>query len=116
MVADSVPVTRCGAHVFATTHNLGAVVDASSFAEAIATGRAGEVIEECRAIEVALGVPPEKPTLVMTDNKANALVGSGAGTLRSRHALRRYLASFVVLAASFIASAASHSTTQFSNR
>ena len=84
-------VTRCGAHVYATTHNLGVVVDASSFAEAIATGRAGEIIEEARAIETALGIPPDKPTLVMTDNKANALVGSGAGTLRSRHAIRRWV-------------------------
>ena len=38
-----------------------------------------------------LGIPPDKPTLVMTDNKANALVGSGAGTLRSRHAIRRWV-------------------------
>ena len=30
-------------------------------------------------------------TLVLTDNRANALVGSGQGTLRSRHAIRRYV-------------------------
>ena len=84
-------LTRTGAQVYTTTHKLGAVVDSSHHAEAIATGKAGEIVDEARAIEVGLGVPPQKPTLVLTDNRANALVGSGQGTLRSRHAIRRYV-------------------------
>ena len=84
-------MTRTGAHVYTTTHKLGAVVDCSAHAEAIGTGKAGEITEEARAIERGLGVPPQKPTLILTDNRANALVGSGQGTLRSRHAIRRYV-------------------------
>ena len=84
-------LTRCGGKVHATTHDLGIVVDASSFAEAIGTSKAGETVEAARAIETALGIPPTAPTIVLTDNRANALVGSGVGTLRSRHAMRRYV-------------------------
>ena len=43
-----------------------------------------------REIEIGLGVPPQGPTLVLTDNKATALVGSGTGSARARHCLRRY--------------------------
>ena len=86
-----VVLTRCGGKVTATTHDLGLVVDSSSFAEAIGTSKTGEIVEHGRAIETGLGVPPRQPTYVFTDNRANALVGSGAGTLRSRHAIRRYV-------------------------
>ena len=41
-------------------------------------------MSECgRNIETGLGVPPTGPTLMLTDNRANALVGSGQGTLRT---------------------------------
>ena len=40
-----------------------------------------------------LGVPPNGPTLIGTDNLANQKVGSGDGSpTRSRHFLRRYYA------------------------
>ena len=42
-------------------------------------------------IETALGVPPTTPSIILTDNRANALVGSGLGTLRSRNAILRYV-------------------------
>ena len=74
-----------------TTHNLGCVVDASYTAEQMATGKAGEALEFAREIEIGLGVPPTGPTIVLTDNKANAIVGSGQGTARARHAIRRYV-------------------------
>ena len=83
-------MTRTGAQVYSCTHKLGIVTDASSFSEAVGTGKGGEVSECGRNIETGLGVPPTGPTLMLTDNRANALVGSGQGTLRSRHALRRY--------------------------
>ena len=84
-------VTRTGASVYTTTKNLGLVCDSSSGAEAIPSGKASEILEYGRAIETGLGVPPTTPTVILTDNRANALVGSGLGTLRSRHAIRRYV-------------------------
>ena len=37
------------------------------------------------------GVPPTGPTIVLTDNKANAMVASGASVpARSRHCMRRF--------------------------
>ena len=59
-------LTRTGGKVHATTHDLGIVVDASSYAEAIGTSKAGETVDEARAIETALGIPPTAPTIVLT--------------------------------------------------
>ena len=65
-------VTRAGASIHHSTHNLGMVVDSSTGAEAIATGKAGELLEHQRACERGLGVPPAGPTLVVTDNLSGA--------------------------------------------
>ena len=88
-----------------------AIVAAGSLAamhtEAIASGKAAEVIYYAREIERAFGKPIERafgkpierafgkppagPTLLGTDNKANLRVGSSVGApTRSKHFLRRY--------------------------
>ena len=72
-------LTRTGAKVHATTHDLGIVVDASSYAEAIGTSKAGETVEEARAIERALGIPPTAPTIVLTDNRSSAAARARCG-------------------------------------
>jgi len=75
--------------------------------EAIASGKAAEVIYYAREIERAFGKPIERafgkpierafgkppagPTLLGTDNMANLRVGSGVGApTSSKHFLRRY--------------------------
>ena len=70
---------------------MGLVVDASAWTEAIATGKAGEIAEQAWNIDVGLGIPRDKPIVVVTDNRANAQVGSGLGSNRARHCLRRYV-------------------------
>ena len=53
---------------------------------------ASENARSCEAL-LGLGVPPNGPTLIGTDNLANQKVGSGDGSpTRSRHFLRRYYA------------------------
>ena len=60
--------------------------------DAVATGKAGEIIGDAREILRAIGHAPTTPTFVGTDNAANALIASGrAIPSRSRHCLRRYL-------------------------
>ena len=49
-------------------------------------------ISYAREILRAIGVPPQSPTFIGSDNKANALIAAGiALPSRSRHCLRRYL-------------------------
>ena len=68
------------------------LVDSSYEAEAVATGKAGELLAHHRNILRAMGIPPDGPTFVGTDNSANALVASGRSLpSRARHCLRRYL-------------------------
>ena len=62
-------------------------------AEAIGSSKAAEIVAYAREILRGLGVPPNGPTLIGTDNLANQKVGSGDGSpTRSRHFLRRYYA------------------------
>ena len=45
----------------------------------------------CICICIALGVPPNGPTLLLTDSRSNNLVANNAGSsARSRHYLRMY--------------------------
>ena len=77
------------AHVSKRMH---LIVDSSMESEAVATGKAGEIIGYAREILRAIGHAPMTPTFVGTDNAANALIASGrAIPSRSRHCLRRYL-------------------------
>ena len=77
------------AHVSKRMH---LIVDSSMESEAVATGKAGEIIGYAREILRAIGHAPTTPTFVGTDNAANALIASGrAIPSRSRHCLRRYL-------------------------
>ena len=75
------------------TKKVGLLVDSSHESEAIATSKAGETVTYAREVLRALGVPAAAPTVVLTDNKANALVANDAASAsRSRHFLRRYWA------------------------
>ena len=68
------------------------IVDSSTESEAIATAKAGELVAYAREVLRAMGLPPQGPTFVGSDNKANALIASGrALPTRLRHCLRRYL-------------------------
>ena len=68
------------------------LVDSSMESEAVATGKAGELVAYAREVLRAMGRPPRGPTFVGSDNAANALLASGKGVpARSRHCLRRYL-------------------------
>ena len=59
--------------------------------EAVATGKAGELVGHAREILRLFGVLPRGPTVLFTDNKANMLMANGtAMPARSRHCLRRY--------------------------
>ena len=60
--------------------------------EAVATGKAGEIVAYVREILRAMGTPPSGATFVGSDNKANVMIASKkAMPSRSRHCLRRYL-------------------------
>jgi hypothetical protein len=66
-------------------------IASSAEAEAFATGKAGELVEMAHEAARGLGIDIGGPTFVGTDNKANAMVGSGhALPSRMRHCLRRY--------------------------
>ena len=76
-----------------TTKKLGLMLDSSMEAESIGSSKAGELITYAREILRAMGIAADKPTVVMTDNKANLLVANDATSAsRSRHFLRRYWA------------------------
>jgi hypothetical protein len=84
-------VTRYGASIGHVLKGIHMHIASSTEAEAFATGKGGELIDQAHAIERAFGIKSAEPTFVGTDNKANALVGSGKATpSRLRHCLRRY--------------------------
>jgi len=69
------------------------IVECSMHTEAIASGKAAEVIYGLtREIERPFGKPPAGPTLLGTNNMANLrIAGLGVGCpTRSKHFLRRY--------------------------
>ena len=85
-------LTLNGGAIAHTCKMMHLLVDSSMESEAVATGKAGEIIGYAREIMRALGHAPASPTFVGTDNAANALIASGrAIPSRSRHCLRRYL-------------------------
>jgi len=68
------------------------LVDSSHEAEAIGTSKVAEEVSYAREVLRALDDAPEHPTIVLTDNKANALVAADARSAsRSKHFLRRYV-------------------------
>ena len=69
-------LTRNGGTVFHQVKRIAFPIacSCSQHAEAIPTAKASELVVCAREIERALGVPPTKPTLIGTDNKANLLV------------------------------------------
>ena len=65
--------------------------DSSMESEAIASSKTAETVSYAREILRALGVPPDGPTLIGTDNLANQRVATTVGCpTRSKHFLRRY--------------------------
>jgi hypothetical protein len=84
-------LTFAGAAVLHQTKKIALILDSSMECEAIASAKAGEAIAYAREILRALGIPPDGPTLIGTDNLANQRIGTGLGApTRSRHFLRRY--------------------------
>jgi len=79
-----------GGAVLHQCKKVGLTVDCTVEVEAVATGKANEVVTYAREMGRAIGAPCHGPTLIGTDNLANLSIGSGKGTpLRSKHFLRR---------------------------
>ena len=77
--------------IFHHTKKIGMILDSSTEAESVATAKAGEQISYAREILRALGVMPDGPTPILTDNLANMLIARDAtSAARARHFLRRY--------------------------
>ena len=86
-------LTFGGAAVLHQTKKIALIVDSSMETEAIASSKGAEAISYAREILRGLGIPPDGPTLITTDNLSNQRVGSGLGCpTRSKHFLRRYQA------------------------
>ena len=84
-------LTYAGACVLHQTKKIALIVDSSMESEAIASAKAGEVVAYAIEVLRALGVPPDGPVLLTTDNLANQKIVSGLGSpSRSRHFIRRY--------------------------
>ena len=61
----------CVAHLVKKMH---LIVDSSMESEAVATGKCGEIVSYAREILRALGVPPNGPTFVGSDNKRRRML------------------------------------------
>jgi len=84
-------ITAFGASIYHTLKRLHLLVDSSTESEAVATGKAGEVVAYAREVFRGLGIDMSAPTVVGTDNRANLLLSSGEGApTRMRHAIRRF--------------------------
>ena len=84
-------LTYYGAAVFHQAKKIALIVDSSMESEAIASAKAAETVSYAREILRALGVAPDGPTLIGTDNLANQRVATTVGSpTRSKHFLRRY--------------------------
>ena len=71
---------------------IGLVIDSTHEAEAIGTSKVSEEVSYARVVLHALGEPLDMPTMIMTDNLANALVAADArSAARSKFFLRRYI-------------------------
>ena len=87
----SVLLTLGGGAVAHVCKRMHLILDSSMEAEAVATGKCGEVVSYAREIMRGFGTPLVGPTFVGSDNKANAMIASKrAMPTRSRHCLRRY--------------------------
>lgn len=84
-------ITYAGGAVLHQTKKIGILVDSSMESEAIASSKSGELVSYSREILRALGVPPEGPTPITTDNASNLRIATGVGCpSRSLHFYRRY--------------------------
>merc|ERR1712185_647423 len=72
-------LTLYGGAVAHSVKKMHLIVDSSMESEAVATGKAGELVSYIREILRGLGTPPSGPTFVGSDNKANALIASRRG-------------------------------------
>ena len=89
----SLLLTYGGGAIAHSVKKLALILDSSMEAEAIGSAKCGECVTYAREILRALRIAAEKPTVIMTDNKANLLVAKDfASASRSRHFLRRYWA------------------------
>jgi len=84
-------LTYAGGAILHQTKKIALIVDSSMESEAIASSKSGEHVSYAREILRALGVPPDGPTAVSTDNLSNLKVATGVGCpSRSLHFFRRY--------------------------
>ena len=80
-----------GAAVETAVRRVGVESEGSHHTEGVAKVRASDRIVYARTILTGLGVPPDGPTLLLTDSKSSMLVANNAGSsARSRHYLRMY--------------------------
>jgi hypothetical protein len=84
-------LTFAGGAVHHQTKKVALIVDSSMESEAIASAKAAEIVSYAREILRSLGILPDGPTLIGTDNLANQRVATTvACPTRSKHFLRRY--------------------------
>ena len=84
-------LTFAGGAILHQTKKVALIVDSSMESEAIASAKAAETVSYAREILRALGILPDGPTLIGTDNLANQRVATTvACPTRSKHFLRRY--------------------------
>ena len=84
-------MTYMGASILHLTKNMGCAVANTQEGEQIATVRASEFGLYGRTVMRALGIPPEQPTIVVTDNLPNQRVSQNVqSSQRSRYFLIRY--------------------------
>jgi hypothetical protein len=87
----SVLGTRAGGSILHLVKKLGVKVASTQEAEQIPTLKCSEYAVYTRIVETALGVPPDEPTVILSDNLGNVRVSENIGSsTNSRHFLIRY--------------------------
>ena len=80
-----------GAALETCARRVGVESEGSHHTEGVASVRCSDRVIYFRNIFTALGIPPEGPTVLLTDSRSNNLVANAAGSsTRSRHYLRMY--------------------------
>ena len=87
----SVLGTRAGGSILHLVKKLGVKVASTQEAEQIPSVKCSEYAVYARLVEIALGVPRDAPTRVLSDNLSNVRVAKHVGSsTNSRHFLIRY--------------------------
>jgi hypothetical protein len=90
VIVYSILLTFAGASIAHVCKKIGTAVGSTHDAENIATVKASELLVYARVVLKALGVEPQVPTLLLTDNLSNQRVSHNAqSSARSRYYLMR---------------------------